>query len=145
MSRVPEGKNAVTHSGKNESILVVEDDKWARSFLRELLEGNGYKVIEAEDALSAVEKFGHHGSSIALVLRDMIIPKMSGRELCRELACIHTNVKILFMSGYPDDAIRARGIVANDVTILSKPFKPEELLSAVGQFLIVQGTLKSFQ
>ena len=113
----------------------MEDDKWARSYFRELLEGNGYKVIEAEDALAAMEKFRHHGSSIALVLCDMIIPKMSGRELCRELACIRPNLKVLFMSGYPDDAIRARGIVTNDITILSKPFKPEELLYAVRSVL----------
>lgn len=128
-------KTPLPISGKNEVILVVEDDKWARSFLRELLEGNGYKVIEAEEALAAMEKFRHHGSSIALVLCDMIIPNMSGRELCRELACIRPNLKVLFMSGYPVEAIRARGIITNDVTILSKPFKPEELLYAVRSVL----------
>jgi len=128
-------KTPVPLSGKNEVILVVEDDKWARSFLRELLEGNGYKVIEAEDALAAMEEFRHHGSSIALVLCDMIIPKMSGRELCRELVCISPDLKVLYMSGYPADAIRARGIGTDDVTILSKPFKPEELLFTVRSVL----------
>lgn len=132
------GEPSPALSGDNETILLVEDDKWTRSFLREFFEGFGYGIIEAEDATDAMEKFRCYSSSIALVLCDMILPKMSGRELCRELASISPELKVLFMSGYPGDVIRSRGIAIDDITILSKPFKPEQLLQAVR--VVLQGS-----
>lgn len=124
-------------SGGNETILVVEDDKWARSFLRELFEGVGYGIVEAGDAMDAMEKFRHHGDAISLVLCDMVLPKMSGRELCKELARIRPDLKVLFMSGYPGDVIRSRGIDLDNITLLAKPFKPEDILQAVRSALHV--------
>jgi signal transduction histidine kinase len=132
-------KTSIALSGEKEIILVVEDDKWSRSFLREFFEGFGYGIIEAGDAVEAKEKFRHHGSNIALVLCDLVIPKMNGRELCRELARTRPDLKVLFMSGYPGDAIRARGIGTDGITILSKPFKPEVLLHVVRSVLNVAG------
>lgn len=126
-------------SGENETILVVEDDKWARSFLRELFEGEGYGIVEAGDAVDAMEKFRHHGAAISLVLCDLVIPHMNGRDLCRELANIRPDLKVLYMSGYPGDVISARGIGVDDCTVLPKPFKPEELLQAVRSILQVTG------
>jgi nitrogen-specific signal transduction histidine kinase/ActR/RegA family two-component response regulator len=123
--------NVCAHSGGNETILVVEDDKWARSFLRELFEGAGYGIVEAGDAVAAMEKFRHHGAAISLVLCDLVIPHMNGRDLCREFANIRPDVKVLYMSGYPIDVIRARGICVDECTVLPKPFNPEELLETV--------------
>jgi len=122
-------------SGKNETILVVEDDKWARGFLRELFEGVGYEIVEAGDAVAAMEKFRQHGAAISLVLCDLVIPHMNGRDLCRELATIRPDLKVLYMSGYPADIIMARGICVADCTVLPKPFKPEELLHTVRSVL----------
>lgn len=118
-------------SGGKETILVVEDDKWARSFLRELFEGAGYGVVDAGDAVAAMEKFRHHGAAISLILCDLVIPHMNGRDLCRELTNIRPDLKVLYMSGYPASAIRDRGICIDDCTVLPKPFNPEELLQAV--------------
>lgn len=132
-------KTSIALSAEKEIILVVEDDQWTRSFLRELFEDFGYGIIEAGDSEEAKEKFQHHGNSIALVLCDLIIPKMNGRDLCRELAGMRPDLKVLFMSGYPGDALKARGISTDDIMILSKPFKPEELLHAVQSVLHVAG------
>ncbi|MDD2337835.1 MAG: response regulator [Geobacteraceae bacterium] len=132
-------KAPIALSAEKEIILVVEDDQWTRSFLRELFEDFGYGIIEAGDSVEAKEKFQHHGSSIALVLCDLILPKMNGRDLCRELARMRHDLKVLFMSGYPGDALKARGISTDDIMILSKPFKPEELLHAVRAVLHVAG------
>jgi len=134
-----EADTAHALSGENETILVVEDDKWARSFLRELFEGVGYGVIEAGGAVAAMEKFRHHGAAISLVLCDLVIPHMNGRDLCRELANIRPDLKVLYMSGYPGDVLRARGIGVDDCTVLPKPFKPEEILRAVRSILQVTG------
>lgn len=125
--------------GENGTLLVVEDDQWARGFLREFFEGAGYGIIEAEDALDAAEKFRKHGAAISLVLCDLVIPHMNGRDLCRELASIRPDLKVLYMSGYPDDVLCARGIDLNDCTVLPKPFKPEELLRRVRTVLQVAG------
>ena len=122
-------------SGDNGTILVVEDDQWARSFLRELFEGAGYEIVEAGDAVAAMDRFRHHGAAISLVLCDLVLPYMNGRDLCREIATTYPDVKILYMSGYPADVIRARGICVDDCTVLSKPFKPEELLQTVRSVL----------
>ena len=122
-------------SGGSETILVVEDDMWARSFLRELFEGAGYRIVEAGDAAAAMEKFRCHGAAISLVLCDLVIPYQNGRDLCRELAHIRPDVKVLFMSGYPADIIRARGICVDDCTVLPKPFNPEKLLQTVRSVL----------
>lgn len=122
-------------SGGNETILVIEDDKWARGFLRELFEGADYGIVEAGDAMAAREMFRHHGDAISLVLCDLVIPHMNGRELCRELETIRPDVKVLFMSGYSADVIRARGICVDEFTVLSKPFNPEELLQTVRSVL----------
>ncbi|MRR55078.1 MAG: PAS domain-containing sensor histidine kinase [Deltaproteobacteria bacterium] len=122
-------------SGGNETILIVEDDQWARSFLRELFEGAGYGIVEAGDSASAMEKFRLHGAAISLVLSDLVIPHMNGRDLCLELANIRPDVKVLYMSGYPVDVIRERGIRVDDCTVLPKPFNPVELLHAVRSVL----------
>jgi two-component system cell cycle sensor histidine kinase/response regulator CckA len=131
-----EGSLVVT-SGKNELILVVEDDRWARAYLGELLEGAGYRTLEAEDGVAALEKFRNHGDAVALVLCDMILPKMNGWALCRELVGSRNDLKVLFMSGYPLYAIRERGIDVDDINILAKPFKPGDLLRAVSELLSV--------
>jgi len=117
----------------------VEDDRWVRSLLRELLEEYGYGIIEAEDALDAMEKYQCLGDAIDLVLCDLVLPKMSGRELCQRLSDIRPDLKVLFMSGYPRDAITIRGIDLDNISFLSKPFKPEEILQALRSVFHVDG------
>ncbi len=132
-------RSAADLSGENELILIVEDDRWARSFLGELLAGFGYRIIEAEDALEALEKFEESDDDIALVLCDIVLPKMNGRELCQKLVDSCRELKVLFMSGYPVEAIRSRGIDTAEITILPKPFKPQELLHAIRSTLHATG------
>jgi len=86
--------------------------------------------------MEALEKYRQQGDAIALVLCDLVIPKMSGRELCRELKNARQDLKVLFMSGYPIEVIRERGIAVDDIALLPKPFNPEELLNGIRAVLL---------
>jgi two-component system cell cycle sensor histidine kinase/response regulator CckA len=117
----------------NETILVVEDEAPVRAVTRQLLERNGYTVLEAPDGPAALalvdgEAGGRH---IDLLLTDVIMPGMSGRELAAELNARRPNVRVLFMSGYTDDAVVRHGMLEPGLAYLEKPFRPTALLRKV--------------
>jgi PAS domain S-box-containing protein len=112
----------------HETILLAEDEAPVRALAATILGRAGYRVIESARADDALELARHHGSEIALLLSDVVMPHMSGPELAEELAKIAT-VPVLFMSGYPDDMLgRGTGVA---VELLAKPFTAEALLGAV--------------
>jgi len=117
----------------SETLLVVEDEAPVRAVTRQLLERNGYTVIEAPDgpaALALVD--GAAGSRrIDLLLTDVIMPGMSGRELADKLRARRPNVRVLFMSGYTDDAVVRHGMLEPGLAYLEKPFRPPVLLKKV--------------
>jgi PAS domain S-box-containing protein len=119
--------------GGTETILVVEDEAPVRAVTRQLLERNGYTVLEAPDgpaALALVD--GAAGSRhIDLLLTDVIMPGMSGRELADKLKARRPNVRVLFMSGYTDDAVVRHGMLEPGLAYLEKPFRPPTLLKKV--------------
>src|ERR1039457_2712173 len=91
--------------GGNETILAAEDDTAARSFFKQILETYGYKVIEAVDGEDALAKFNENKDEIKLVILDVIMPKMNGKEACEKIQQLKPDMKCLFTSGYSADII----------------------------------------
>ncbi len=119
----------------SETVLLVEDEQSVRSLARRILQSNGYTVIEASGPEQALEATRHHEGPIHLLLTDVVMPEMSGPELASRLAKRQPDLKVLFMSGYTDDAIVRQGLVAEGGHFLQKPFAPEGLALKVREVL----------
>lgn len=119
-----------------ETILLVEDEPSVRELTTHILRQLGYTVLEAdsgEQALRLVQQ--HNQVPIHLLLSDVVMPRMSGRELMQKLHALRPDVKVLLMSGYADDAIARHGALEPSVGFLQKPFSPEALASKVREVL----------
>ncbi|HUZ45802.1 MAG TPA: response regulator [Terriglobia bacterium] len=119
----------------SETILLVEDNEAVRTFVRCVLEARGYRLLEAggsEDALKAVER---HAGPIHLLLTDVVMPRMSGTELALRIASLHPETKVLYMSGYTDNAIVHHGVLDAGRHFLQKPFIPEALTQKIREVL----------
>jgi two-component system, cell cycle sensor histidine kinase and response regulator CckA len=116
-------------------VLVVEDEPAIRELVRRTLEGAGLVVIEAENGRQALDIFALGGEPPKLVLSDVIMPVLNGRELSDALADMHPNLPVLFMSGYTGDDVLARSLLPETAPFIQKPFAPEELLSRVRRML----------
>ncbi|HET7025492.1 MAG TPA: PAS domain S-box protein [Gemmatimonadales bacterium] len=114
-----------------ETILVVEDEPGIRRLLERTLAANGYKVIAATDALDAVTRLAQLKVSLDLLATDVVMPGMGGRELADQVRATHPGTKILFLSGYTEDAIIRQGIYPLANAFLEKPFTPADLLRKV--------------
>ncbi|MGH9722927.1 MAG: response regulator, partial [Bryobacteraceae bacterium] len=118
-------------SGHSERVLVVEDEPVLRTFLCELLESSGYRVLEARSGEEGRIIFQRHIDEIDLLLTDVVMPGMSGAELAAQLAVLRPGLKVLFMSGYMDDTAMRYGIHEDRVSFLHKPFGTDELLRKI--------------
>jgi len=118
-----------------ETVLVVEDEDAVRRIVKIALESAGYRVIEARNGPEALEAARTHSGEIQLVVTDVVMPKMSGRELVERIVKDHPGVRILYMSGYTDDAVVRHGIVESGVAFLQKPFTPLALARKVREVL----------
>ncbi len=121
--------------GHGETILLVEDAQRVRAVVREILEMSGYTVLEARHGAEAVEVANRHAGPIHLLVTDVVMPQMSGRELAQRLATLRPDLKVLYMSGYTDDAIVRHGVLASGIAFLSKPFTPDALALKVRELL----------
>jgi signal transduction histidine kinase/CheY-like chemotaxis protein len=110
-----------------ETILLVEDEEGVRNLVSSMLRSQGYKVHEAEHGFHALEVFARHGDEIRLLLTDVIMPKMSGRELVERLRAKSPELKVVYMSGYTDDIVAREGVVFDNTILLHKPFTLEGL------------------
>ncbi len=119
----------------SETILLVEDEDAVRSLVRALLEPNGYKVLEARQAVEALSICERHKEPIHLLLTDVVMPTMSGRVLAARLAPVRPEMKVLFMSGYTDGAIVNHGVLEAGTAFLQKPFTPDSLGRKVREVL----------
>jgi CheY-like chemotaxis protein len=106
----------------SEVILLVEDEDGLRRLLRTFLEDSGYKVLEARHGSEGLALCGKRQEPIDLLLTDIVMPKMGGRELAEQAKPLHAEMKVLFMSGYTDDTLILEGIEVRDTTFLQKPF-----------------------
>ena len=113
-----------------ETVLVVEDVEAVRAVTRRMLERYGYKVLDAADGEAAVRLAATAGH-IHLLLTDVVMPNVSGRDLAALFAKTYPDTKVVFMSGYTDDAIVRHGILEEGIAYLQKPFTPESLVSKV--------------
>jgi PAS domain S-box-containing protein len=118
-----------------ETILVVEDDRQVRSILRRVLLKAGYRVLLAENGADALVLFAAHEGPIHLVVTDVVMPKMSGKELATRLGEIHPELKVLYMSGFTDDALGHHGVLQPGTPFIPKPFTAEQLKAKVRHVL----------
>jgi PAS domain S-box-containing protein len=120
-----------------ETILLVEDEDLLRTLTRSLLEQGGYTVLEARDGREALEIARAHSEPIHLLLTDMVMPGMRGPEVARGLAPIHSESKVIYMSGYT--SFTRRVMLDSDATLLQKPFTRDSLLTKLREVLDLQG------
>ena len=112
-------------------VLVVEDEPSVRGLVRRALEGAGLVVVEAENGRKALEKVATMDEPPSLVLTDVIMPGLNGRELSEALGLTQPGVPVLFMSGYTGDDVLARSLLPANAAYIQKPFAPEELVARV--------------
>ena len=125
----------VAVGSRKESILLVEDEDVVRELAHRILRDCGYRVLEARKGEEALMLAELHEGPIHLLLTDVVMPEMSGRQLAENLTPMRPDIKILYMSGYTDDTILRYGIQAGDVDFLQKPFAPKALVAKVRQVL----------
>jgi len=119
----------------DETILLVEDEEQVRNLSKEILEGYGYSVLAAPDGSAGLSLGKEFPGRIDLVLTDVIMPQMGGKELVDQLKSVRPESKILFMSGFTDDAIIHHGVSDDGVFFLQKPFSTECLAAKVREVL----------
>ena len=122
------------HRG-DETILVVEDNDEVREVAVRILSGQGYTVLEASQGLDAFLICTEHDGPIHLLLTDVVMPKMSGRELAETLMSIRPRIKVLYMSGYTDNAIVHHGVLETGMNFIQKPFAVDTLARKVREVL----------
>jgi two-component system cell cycle sensor histidine kinase/response regulator CckA len=118
-----------------ETILLVEDEEGVRNLVSNMLRSQGYQVYEAEHGWDALEVHAKHANEIHLLLTDVIMPKMSGRELAERLLAKSPGLKVVYMSGYTDDIVAREGVVFDNTILLHKPFTLEGLVRKLREAL----------
>jgi CheY-like chemotaxis protein len=127
--------SAPTSIRGTETILLVEDEVAVRSLVRETLQSFGYHVLEAQGAEHALTILAEYDGPIHLLLTDVVMPQVSGKELAKKLAPLHPEAETLFMSGYTDNAIVRHGVLDANTFFLQKPFMPKTLVTKVREVL----------
>jgi CheY-like chemotaxis protein len=126
---------AAVTPGRGETVLVVEDDEGVRWMTRRVLEGAGYRVKEAAEGAAALELLQRDGAAVRMVLTDVVMPGMGGRELAARLAGLRPDLPVIFTSGYTDGEIVRRGLLAPGAVIVHKPFTPDAIVRVVRERL----------
>ncbi|MBZ5664192.1 MAG: response regulator [Acidobacteriia bacterium] len=122
--------------GGSETILLAEDQPSIRNVLREFLESEGYKVLEAQNGNEAIEVAKHHTGSVDVLVTDVIMPQLRGIELAKRLTEIYPGLCVILMSGYSEDAlVENRLLSERNMTLIQKPFDPEELAQKIRESL----------
>jgi PAS domain S-box-containing protein len=132
---VPKEAAAVRQVHGGERILLVEDDAPVRDFLRSVLEESGYHVVEALDGPDALDIARKQRHEIHLLITDVVMPGMNGKQLSERLRQERPSLKVIFLSGYSTDLIGHRGVLERDVAFLQKPVSPEVLTAKVHDVL----------
>jgi len=119
----------------SETILVVEDQTEVRTFAVNALSAHGYRVLDASDGAQALELSGRHSGMIDLLLTDVVMPGMNGRELADRLKADRPNLSVLFTSGYTEDVIVKRGVMDSNIAFLPKPYTAGDLVARIREIL----------
>ncbi|MGZ5481648.1 MAG: ATP-binding protein [Pyrinomonadaceae bacterium] len=135
------GKEAVAPDTQpltgTETVLLVEDEDAVRQMAQEILRLSGYKVLDANNGAAAVRVSEQHQGTIDLMLTDVVMPQIGGRELAERLSVTRPDMRVLYMSGYTDDAIVHHGVLDGRAAFLEKPFTPDALALKVREVLAV--------
>jgi len=118
-----------------ETVFVVEDQPAVRDIVRQLLERQGYRVLDAPDGGTALDIAAKSSASFELLITDVVMPHMSGREVADRLSELRPGIKVLFISGYTGDAVVRQGALSQDMEYLEKPFGPDALARKVRNVL----------
>jgi CheY-like chemotaxis protein len=118
-----------------ETILLVEDDGQVRKVATAILQRSGYRVLAAESGPDAIALYSARLDEVDLLLSDVVMPKMSGRELADQLVGIRPDLRVLYMSGYTDDAIMHHRVLDSGFVLVAKPFTQASLLDRVRDVL----------
>ena len=121
--------------GGNETILLVEDEPSVRDLAAKILRKQGYQVLEARDGTSALKEISRHAGPIDLLLTDVVMPDFSGPEVARRVREGRPSTRVLYMSGYTDDAMLQHGVLRQETPFLQKPFSARDLAAKVREVL----------
>lgn len=119
----------------SETILIVEDEAEVRTLISKIVRRLGYTVLDARDGVLALEASSRHQGPIHLVLTDIVMPGMNGPELAQKLSVTRPETKVLFMSGYPDEAVMHQGLLDPGAAFIQKPFSPKGLAAKLRELL----------
>jgi CheY-like chemotaxis protein len=122
-------------SGAGQTLLVVEDEPSVLRLTERILTGLKYRVLSARTPIEALRAAETHSGEIDLLVTDVIMPEMNGRELAERLLALRPGLKVLYVSGYAAEVISGRVVLDAGTTLLQKPFTPDELGSSVGAAL----------
>jgi CheY-like chemotaxis protein len=125
----------VVGASRETTVLVVEDEPALRRLVTRILRGAGYSVLEAEDGKAAVSIAGRHTEPIHLLLSDLVMPGLTGQETARQITDRRPEIRVLFMSGYSDDASLQRRSLSDEIELLEKPFSAQALLHEIERIL----------
>jgi CheY-like chemotaxis protein len=130
---VDEGPGESLHG--TETLLLVEDEPQMRALACRILRGRGYHVLEAANGIEALRRTKEFGGEIHLVLTDVVMPQMSGNELVSQVKAIRPDIKVLYTSGYTNDAAIRNGTLVSSVAFLQKPFTKDALIRKVREVI----------
>jgi PAS domain S-box-containing protein len=133
--RQTEAVEAIDPAHGRETILLVEDEPSVRGLVQETLRLHGYSVLEARHGIEALLASARYGGTIHLLLTDVVMPQMSGPEVAEKILTVRPEIKVLYMSGYPDHPVFEQGGVSRQTGFLPKPFSPHVLAQKVREVL----------
>jgi CheY-like chemotaxis protein len=126
-------------SGGSETILVLEDEPAIRGLMREVLMRRGYTVLDTDDVHHALGICAQHSGAIALLITDVVLPKMNGPQVAQHALQMLPGLKVLYTSGYTEDTSLLQQLLQDPAALLSKPFTPEALAQKVREVLDAHG------
>lgn len=118
-----------------ETILVAEDDEPVRKIIVKTLRGKGYQVLEAANGMEALKAVGDHPQPIDLLLTDVMMPKMNGKDLAERMVMTHNSIKVLFMTGYSNGVLDGQDDIPSGMVLLQKPFSSALLTQRIREML----------
>jgi CheY-like chemotaxis protein len=121
--------------GGSETVLLAEDDDMVRHLTRDILEMNGYTVLEASDGRHAIELCRDYNGPLHLLLTDVVMPYINGRQLAEHLTQSFPELKVLYVSGHLGDSVSSESLIGPAAAFLEKPFTPESLAGKIRDLL----------
>jgi CheY-like chemotaxis protein len=136
-----EEPHGINLSGGSETVLLVEDEEVVRDISAAILRKLGYRVLQASNGMQAIGMAREYAHRIDLLMTDVVMPGMNGRELSERLLDIHPETKVLFASGYTEDAIVQHGVLEEGVSFIGKPYSPPALAKKIRDVLETGATV----